>query len=1076
MKPTGLAAWENGPTRIVLVWKAPAATGGEITGYKIEHSEDGNDWEDLVANTMSTDTTYTDTSVEAGTVRHYRVSAVNSAGTSETPAEADEARAVTGTEALPPPTSLLAQMSEQRVITLSWTIAGSGNGYLVERSEDGRTGWDSTPDMTITSLSTDTFRDDDTELELSTTYYYRVSTTATSGDSVRSRPSRVANGRTGPVEVPGAPTDLTLDEKGPSRIDLTWIAPVNTGGADIDGYRIEYSDDDDDSPAANTWRRLVANTMSDDPEYKDHGSTAELDEGEQRHYRVSAINSAGTGPASESMRSDETPENPTEKPGAPTGLTATATGPKEIELSWTAPEDTSGAEITGYMIEYATLGTGTGVGDPAFANWADLEDDTGDDDTTFTDDGSVGTGVDALAAETTRRYRVTALNGSNTGDDNNSNLASATTDEATVPGMPTGLTLTPVAPTGSQHQINLSWTAPVNTGGADLAGYRIERSENGSSWEDLVKDTEEISDLTHMDETVPKANTRWHYRVSAINSEGPGMPSAAATAFSFPAVAPVKPTGLAAWENGPTRIVLVWKAPAATGGEITGYKIEHSEDGNDWEDLVANTMSTDTTYTDTSVEAGTVRHYRVSAVNSAGTSETPAEADEARAVTGTEAPTLTIDGPTTASRAENGRDTMATYTASGPGSEMVTWSLSGDDRNSLTIGGGMLMFRATPDYENPSDMDEDNTYMVTVMAAAGGEMGMMDVTVTVTNEKEGGMVTLSPMSPLVGDVVMATVTDEDGMVTVETWEWARTMDMADGWNVITGADMATYTATSDDDGHYLQATATYTDGYGADSAMGTTENTVTANNPPMFAADTDTRSVAENTAAGMNIGEPVMATDPNEGDTLTYALSGDDAASFDIVETSGQLMTNAALDYETKTEYMVTVTATDGDSASDSIMVTIMVTGVNEAPEFATETDTRSVAENTAAGMNIGEPVMATDPDEGDTLTYALSGDDAASFDIVETSGQLMTNAALDYETKTEYMVTVTATDGDSASDSIMVTIMVTDVELAAEYDANGNDMVDKEEVIAAINDYLFEETLSKAEVIELINLYLFDS
>ena len=119
---------------------------------------------------------------------------------------------------------------------------------------------------------------------------------------------------------------------------------------------------------------------------------------------------------------------------------------------------------------------------------------------------------------------------------------------------------------------------------------------------------------------------------------------------------------------------------------------------------------------------------------------------------------------------------------------------------------------------------------------------------------------------------------------------------------------------------------------------------------------------------------------------------------------------------------------------------------------------------------------MATDPDEGDTLTYALSGDDAASFDIVETSGQLMTEAALDYETKTEYMVTVTATDGDSASDSIMVTIMVTDVELAAEYDANGNDMVDKEEVIAAINDYLFEETLSKAEVIELINLYLFDS
>ena len=114
--------------------------------------------------------------------------------------------------------------------------------------------------MTITGLTTGTFRDEDPALELSTTYYYRVSTTATSGDSVRSRPSNVANARTGPVEVPGAPTGLTLEVKGPSRIDLTWTAPVSTGGADIDGYRIEYSDDDDDSPAADTWTRLVANT------------------------------------------------------------------------------------------------------------------------------------------------------------------------------------------------------------------------------------------------------------------------------------------------------------------------------------------------------------------------------------------------------------------------------------------------------------------------------------------------------------------------------------------------------------------------------------------------------------------------------------------------------------------------------------------------------------------------------------------------------------------------------------------------------------------------------------------------
>ena len=109
-------------------------------------------------------------------------------------------------QVLQPPANLTATMTGQKTIVLLWTAAGSGNGYLVERSENGRTGWDSTMDMTIPDLLMGTFRDDDMALKLSTTYYYRVSTTATIGDSVRSRPSDVANARTGPVEVPGAPT------------------------------------------------------------------------------------------------------------------------------------------------------------------------------------------------------------------------------------------------------------------------------------------------------------------------------------------------------------------------------------------------------------------------------------------------------------------------------------------------------------------------------------------------------------------------------------------------------------------------------------------------------------------------------------------------------------------------------------------------------------------------------------------------------------------------------------------------------------------------------------------------------
>ena len=72
----------------------------------------------------------------------------------------------------------------------------------------------------------------------------------------------------------------------------------------------------------------------------------------------------------------------------------------------------------------------------------------------------------------------------------------------------------------------------------------------------------------------------------------------------------------------------------------------------------------------------------------------------------------------------------------------------------------------------------------------------------------------------------------------------------------------------------------------------------------------------------------------------------------------------------------------------------------NRAPEFSSLPITLSVVENTDADVNIGDPVAATDP-EGDELTFSLTGTDAASFDIDSSTGQLMTDAALDYETKT---------------------------------------------------------------------------
>ena len=138
--------------------------------------------------------------------------------------------------------------------------------------------------------------------------------------------------------------------------------------------------------------------------------------------------------------------------------------------------------------------------------------------------------------------------------------------------------------------------------------------------------------------------------------------------------------------------------------------------------------------------------------------------------------------------------------------------------------------------------------------------------------------------------------------------------------------------------------------------------------------------------------------------------------------------------------YEVVLKVTDDSDLVDTITVTITVTDRNEAPstpmeasgdapttpannapEFpSTETGMRSVPENTAAGENIGDPVMATDADAGDTLEYTLGGADMASFDIDPDTGQIMVGAdSLDFEMpadadgNNDYEVTVTASDGN---------------------------------------------------------------
>ena len=361
--------------------------------------------------------------------------------------------------------------------------------------------------------------------------------------------------------------------------------------------------------------------------------------------------------------------------------------------------------------------------------------------------------------------------------------------------------------------------------------------------------------------------------------------------------------------------------------------------------------------------------------------------------------------------------------------DTLTYTLSGTDANSFSIvsTSGQLQTKATLDYETKS------SYAVTVGVSDGnGESDTISVSINVTTTPEfteGASTTRSvaeytSADTNIGSPVAATDADNDTL----TYSLIGSPDAYAFSIVSTTGQLRTSAALHYDTQSSYSVTVSVDDGNGGSDSIAVTINvTDVVNEPPTFDDGTSTtRSIAENTASGTNIGTAIGATDTDTGDTLTYTLGGTDAASFGIVGTTGQLRTSAALNYETKSSYSVTVSVSDG-SLSDTIAVTISVTDVNEAPSFATTTATRSIWENADFGEELGDAVAATDPDTDDTLTYTLGGTDASSFRIVSTSGLLLTNALLDYETKNAYSVTVSVSDGNGGSDNISVTINITD-------------------------------------------------
>ena len=200
------------------------------------------------------------------------------------------------------------------------------------------------------------------------------------------------------------------------------------------------------------------------------------------------------------------------------------------------------------------------------------------------------------------------------------------------------------------------------------------------------------------------------------------------------------------------------------------------------------------------------------------------------------------------------------------------------------------------------------------------------------------------------------------------------------------------------------------------------------NEPPVAVAD----SASTNEGNAVTFEVLRNDTDPDDGDTLTATIARRPAANLGSVslDPDTQMVTYTPPDSDFNGTYTFTYTASDGSLTSPAARVTVTVNPVNDAPEFETEMTTRTVSESAGPGDTVGTKVAATDVDDI-TLTYSLSG---ASDFVIDASGptagqiRVAPGITLDREHTSSYEVTVTASDRLNESDSITVTINVSNV------------------------------------------------
>ncbi len=208
------------------------------------------------------------------------------------------------------------------------------------------------------------------------------------------------------------------------------------------------------------------------------------------------------------------------------------------------------------------------------------------------------------------------------------------------------------------------------------------------------------------------------------------------------------------------------------------------------------------------------------------------------------------------------------------------------------------------------------------------------------------------------------------------------------------------------------------------------------NEVPSFAQDSWAFELAENTPGPVVLGT-VEASDPDEGDAVSYRLASGGGGLFAVDASSGEVRyVGGGEDYESVVGvHELVVEAIDKGGLQTTAAATVTVADVGEAPWFGQDSWAFELAENTPGPVVLGT-VEASDPDDGDAVSYRLVPEGDGLFAVDASSGEVRyAGDGEDYETgPVEHALVVEATDGDSLSARADVVVTVTDVNEAPSF------------------------------------------